>query len=272
MELYPRKAISGLLIATLLALPTASAAQQAPPAEEPLSLLGFDRGGKTVLFRRGGEEKGELVYLRRGGASKKLPADTASLVNGHRFGTAMNGGGKRLTSHRGRFSSSLSAAQKISVGVGNYSAVQSVKLPDGCRIEALEAGMTCRRKYALAAVLRLACEQAPATRRVPFAVSKSELRSQALRRYDRLSGRAKLKQAAAALDMVAAISPGATQLYYRRAHLAALGGDTAGAVRWLNKLKARPSAAARRLVVKARWDNGFRLIKDSAAFKAATTL
>ena len=246
--------------------------QAASPTEPPLTLLGFARGGETVLFRRGAEgDDGSLIFLLRNGKERSLPKNQVRLAKVHKYGHALKGTEQRLAA-KGR-SLQLSAAGKgVLLGVGKFRARIPMTLPEGCSVEALEGGLLSRRLQALAAVMRLACAEAPRERRVPLAVALRSAMNRQLQLYDRLATRGKLKQAEAALDMAAAISSGATQVLYRRAHLAALRADTRGAVRWLSKLRKRGTAAARQMVVKARWDKGFRLVKDAAAFKTVTTL
>ncbi len=265
-----------LLALPLLVLASMARAQPEPAPNESkesagLTLAGFAHGGKTVLFRRTADNSQDsLIWLTRDGRAGDLPEDQSRLVKSHRHGTAFKGDERRLTL-RGR-SLQLTSAGKVMVGVGKARAPVRLKLAEGCKVEALEGGLLSRRRYAMAAVLRLTCEEAPATRRAPLAISLRGVMNQQFRRYDALAARGKLDPAASCLDMVRAISPGATRLYYRRAHLAALRGKTAEAVRWLRKLRNKGTAAARKMVVKARWDAGFRLVKDSAAFKEVTTL
>ena len=243
-----------------------------PPAEPPLTLLGFAHGGKTVLFRRGTEGgDGSLIFLRRNGRQASLPDDGIRLAKLHKYGHALKGTEQRLAA-RGRSLSLAAAGKGVLLGVGKFRARIPMTVPAECKVQALAGGLLSRRLQALAAVVRLACTEAPEVRRLPLAVALRSVMNQQFHRYDRLATRGKLDLAEQALDMAAAIAPGATRVYYRRAHMAALRADTAGAVRWLRKLRNRGTAAARQMVVKARWDKGFRLVKDAAAFKTVTTL
>ena len=125
----------------------------------------------------------------------------------------------------------------------------------------------------MAVLVRLSCEEEErANAVVPVVIYLPALASRQLSRALALAQKGKLKEAHKALNLASAFAPGSPAVYYRKAHLAALAADEAGAVGWLKKLKALGTVRARRLVVKARWDSGFRLIKDSAAFKAATGL
>ena len=244
----------------------------APTAEPPLTLLGFTRGGKTVLFSRGVlGHGGSLIFMNRDGKERSLPEDPARLIKTHKYGHALKGTEQRLAA-KGRSLHVAASGKGVQLGVGKFRAKISVSVPEGCKVQALEGGLLSRRLQALATVVRLGCAMAPEQRRVPLAVALRSVMNQHLRVYDRLAASGKLDKAERALDMAAAISPGATRVYYRRAHLAALRADTAGAVGWLRKLRNRGTVAARKMVVKARWDRGFRLVKDAAAFKAVTTL
>ena len=264
-----RSPATALALAVALALPCPAAL--AEPQQDPkpeLQIHGLSRSGKTALFRRGEN----LVLLGNDSKQRSLPADTRKLQRRHRYGASMEGKDDTRLRVRGRSISVARDGAGLTAGRGGKAAPAPLVLPEGCKIASLHQGMLAWSRRAAAAVLALACEEAPTVREHPVVVWYPSVARRQMARVSALTRAGKLKRAAKALDIAAALGASANLVTYTRARLAALGADQAGCLRWLKKLRARGTAAARRLLVKARWDDGFRLVKDSAAFKSVTDL
>jgi len=224
-------------------------------AEGELSIVGFSRDSKQVLLR----EHGELLLLdaRTGARLDSAPKNE----RGHRAGDDLRPRGDRLV------------GKGITLLVDEAGLVQLVRgkrritlwRPEGdCKALGLLGGRRSPSRQRLLLLVRRSCEPAVA----PLAVSLPRVAQRLLQRGTALAHHGKLKEAERTLETAALLSPRSPQLIYRRACVAALASDGARALAYLRQLKAMRRAAARRLLVKARFDRDFRLVKDSAAFKA----
>lgn len=224
-------------------------------AEGELGIVGFSRDSKEVLLREGGA----LVLLdaRTGARLESTPTSARR----HRAGDELRPRGDRLV------------GKGITLLVDEAGLVQLVLgkrrialwRPEGeCKALGLPGGRRSPSRQRLLLLVRRSCEPALA----PLAVSLPLVARRLLQQGTSLAHRGKLKEAEQVLETAALLTPRSPQLIYRRACVAALASDGGRALSYLRQLKAMRRAAARRLLVKARFDHDFRLIKDSAAFKA----
>lgn len=224
-------------------------------AEGELSIVGFSRDSKQVLLR----ERGELLLLdARTGA--RLDAAPPS-ERGHRAGDVLRPrGADRLV---GRGIALRAEADGVHLVRGKRR-IRIWRPEDDCKALGLVGGRRSPNRQLLLLLVRRSCEPTLA----PLAISLPRVARGLLQQGSALAHRGKLKEAESALESAALLSPRSPQLIYRRACVAALASDEGRALGYLRQLKAMRRAAARRLLVKARFDRDFRLIKDSAAFKA----
>jgi len=238
-----------LLIGALLASPAW--------AEGETGVVGFSRNGKQVLLR----QQGELVLLdSQGNRLEKVPRTD----RGHRLGQRLRQrGDDRLV---GKGLTLLLEGGRVQLLRGKRR-VTLWKLDDegGCRAQGLIEGMRSPSRQLIALLVRRSsCEPAV----IPVVISLPQVVGGLVRQATSLAHRGKLKEADQVLASAALLAPGSPQVTYRRACVAALSGDEHQAIALLRQLKAMRQAAARRLLVRSRFDRDFRLIKDSAAFKA----
>jgi hypothetical protein len=245
---------SCLLLIALWAWPGAGAAR-----EPSSTIVGFSRDSKRLLLRTA---EGPRLLDRQGkpveGAA--LPADKR-----YRHGTALEQRGDGLAGKGIKLT--LDGRGRVLLVRGKARIPLHAGKQAGCKVTALEQGWRSPNRQVLALLLRRSCpDHEPVTE--PVVIVPRRVGRRLLGQSAALAGKGRLKAAGATLARAALLLPGDPRVVYRRACLAALGGEENGALAALRRLKGMSSATARRLFVKARFDRDFRLIKDSAGFKA----
>jgi len=246
-------------LALLAALP---ARADAPPS---LTIVGFSRDSRQVLLRR---EDGTLALLTRDGRALDPPRASRDLERRYHHGTRLHSRGQRLTGkgvdlrldRAGRHLVLQRGGRSITL----WTAEACGSSADCCAPDRVLQGRLSRSRQVLALVLHRPCR--PGGEAV--VISLPAVARRLLLQGTTLTRRGKLKPAVAALGSALALQPGSAEVIYRLACVAALRGEQAAAVSWLGRLNDLGTSTARRLLVRARFDRDFRLIKDSAAFRS----
>jgi len=239
-----------ITIVTALCAATPAHADVAPP-----TIVGFARNGRQVLLRRG---DGTLQRLSDAGRPVDPPL-REDQVRKFRHGSRLRQEHSRVLGKG--VDLRLAGHQILLRRHGRSIRVWSA---EGCPVETVVDGWRSANGQVLALVLQRACRPSGEVVVISLAAVSRTLqqRGAALARQGKPGGATEAYQQALALQ------PGAPAVIYGLAVVAALQGDQRGAVAWLAKLRGQSSAAARRLLVRARFDRDFRLIKDSASFRA----
>jgi hypothetical protein len=227
-----------------------------------LEIVGFAPGGERVLFREtraGGA--GGLVLVGRDGRRVEVPSGRIEKrprpgTKLRRTGTGLAGAGMGLA---------LESSKQIlwlSLGSRRVAVWNGPARGSDCPAEGLEEGRVSADRLTVALVLRRACGSPG-----PLVVSLAAVTARAVERASELAHQGKLKPAAEELELVLALRPRFELAFYRRACVAALGADERATIAWLGKLKALRTTEARRLLVRARFDGDYRLVRDSKAVK-----
>jgi hypothetical protein len=237
------RAVLLILLQTLVvSLPAPSAA---------LTIVGFSRSGKHVLFR---SAEGRPRLHNRNGRPVDLPAAKTPSDRQYRHGRPVKAGQLRLGANK----RSMRLKRKgVSITVWKEDAARD------CALSNLGDARLSRNRSTLAVVLKQKCE--PKER--PVVISLHGLALRLARQGVALARKGRRKLAAQSLKQAGLLHPGSSTVLYNRARVAALTADQHEAIRLLKQLKARRAAGARRLFVKAQFDRDFRLIEGSAAFK-----
>lgn len=254
-----------MMIVTALCAATPTHADVAPP-----TIVGFARNGRQVLLRRG---DGTLQRLSDAGRLVDQPL-RADPVRRFRYGSRLRlesgGASPECTAKRATCVHSRVQGQGVDLRLAGHQILlrrhgRSIRVwsAEGCPVENVVDGWRSANGQVLALVLQRACRPSGEVVVISLvAVSRTlQQRGAALARQGKPG-------ATEAYQQALALQPGAPAVIYGLAVVAALQGDQRGAVAWLAKLRGQSSAAARRLLVRARFDRDFRLIKDSASFRA----
>ena len=222
------------------------------------TIVGFSRNSKQLLLR----QDRALVLLDRGG--KRIEPSPRS-ERGHGHGTRLKRrDATRLTGKGLTLVLDPRGSVLLVRGKGRIR-LHGAGKDNTCKVTGLDQGWRSPNRQVLALLVQRAC---PDRTLEPVLIVLPRVGRRLLHRSTALARRGQLKAAEGALAQAALLLPGSPRVIYRRACLAALRGDEQAALSALRRLKATSTAAARRLVVKARFERDFRLIQDSAAFKA----